>query len=223
MEYQILHPWKVNIKKAIEIQEGLRKRIILKQILKPIKKIAAVDVAFFDDEAKAAVCIFNLSDIRPIEAKTVRGKIDFPYFPGLLTFREGPLILKAFKKIKVKPDIVLFDGQGVCHPRRMGIATHLGILLNLSSIGCAKSSLYGIYNMPANERGSFSFIYDKDIKETLGVALRTRTSVKPVFVSCGYKVTLKQAKELILALTPEFRIPEPLRWAHRLAKVSGAY
>lgn len=214
----MLHPWKVNIKRAIEIQEGLRKRIILKQSLKPLEKIAAVDVAFFDDEAKAVVCIFNIADLRLIETKTVRGKIGFPYVPGLLTFREGPLILKAFEKIKTRPDIVLFDGQGTCHPRHMGIATHLGILLDIPSIGCAKSSLYGIYKMPDNTRGSYSFIYDRDTDGVLGIVLRTRTSVKPVFVSCGYKVTLKQAKELILALTPKFRIPEPLRWAHRLAK-----
>lgn len=216
----MLHPWKVNIKKAIEIQEGLRKRIILKQILKPIEKLAAVDVAFFDDEAKAVVCIFNIVDLRLIETKAARGKIGFPYVPGLLTFREGPLILKAFKKIKTRPDIVLLDGQGVCHPRHMGIATHLGILLDLPSIGCAKSSLYGIYKMPANERGSYSFIRDKDTDEILGIALRTRTGVKPVFISCGYKIDLDKAKGLILELTPKFRIPEPLRWAHRLAKES---
>lgn len=218
MDYKRLHSWKVAIAEAVKIQEKLRRRIILRHNRVPIKKIAAVDVAFSDHRAKSAVCVFSFPGLRLIELETAEEKITFPYVPGLLTFREGPVILKAFKKLRNKPQVILFDGQGICHFRRMGIATHLGILLDTPTIGCAKSHLYGSYKMPAKERGSYSFIRDKNTDECLGVVLRTRTGIKPVFISCGHKITLKQAKRLILKLSPNFRIAEPLRLAHRLAK-----
>jgi len=186
--------------------------------LPKVQSIAGVDVAFVDDEAVCAVCVFNYPKLNLVETTKAKNKISFPYVPGLLTFREGPIILCAFRKLKNKPDLVLFDGQGICHPRQMGIATHMGIILNIPSIGCAKSSLYGIYEMPEEDKGSYSFIYDKDTKEILGVALRTRRQVKPLFVSCGYKITLSQAITLILEFCPKYRIPEPLRYAHNFSR-----
>jgi deoxyribonuclease V len=139
------------------------------------------------------------------------------------------VIISAFRKLQNKPDLVLFDGQGICHPRQMGIATHLGIILNLPSIGCAKSHLCGAYQMPKDTKGSFSYIYpptksfamgvyNSNTREVLGVALRTRQQVKPLFVSCGHKISLKQAIKVTLKLCPKYRIPEPLRYAHQLAE-----
>ncbi len=217
MDYPDFHPWKVNIREAIRIQQNLRKRIISGDNLPKIKKIAGVDVAFSDNQAVCAVCIFEYPGVNLIETARVKDKISFPYVPGLLTFREGPCILKAFRKLKYKPDLVLFDGQGICHPRRMGIATHLGIVLDIPSIGCAKSHLYGVYQMPKDDKGSFSYIHDRRTKEVLGAALRTRKQVKTLFVSCGYKISLKSAIRIILKLCPKYRIPQPLRYAHSTA------
>lgn len=213
-----LHPWQVSVSEAIGIQERLRERIVVKG--KPdIHKVAGVDVGYSDGKLAAAVCIFTWSrtDLDHVEVGIAEGKVTFPYIPGLLTFREGPVILKAFRKLKNKPDVILFDGQGICHPRRMGIATHLGIILDIPTIGCAKSSLCGTWKMPGKEKGSFSFIYDKKTSKKIGAVLRTRTNVRPVFVSPGYKIGLKESIKLILKFSPIYRIPEPLRCSHRYA------
>lgn len=217
-----LHPWKVSIPKAIKIQEELKKRIVLKSRPFPVEKVAGVDVGYFGNKIIAAICVYGCarrSLAHLIEVRTAIARVSFPYVPGLLTFREGSVIIKAFRKIKNKPDLILFDGQGICHPRRMGIATHLGIILDIPSIGCAKSSLCGIYKIPGTKKGSFSFIYDERTNEKIGVVLRTRAGVKPMFVSPGYKINLRQCIELVLRLCPKYRIPEPLRCAHKYAKV----
>lgn len=219
MDYRRLHSWKVNITQAYNIQRELGKKIIFSSKDFPIKRIAGCDVAFIKNQAKAVVVIFSFPKLDLCEVQSSSLKISFPYVPGLLTFREGPVILKTFRKIKHKPDVVLFDGQGICHPRRLGLATHLGILLNIPTIGCAKTLLWGSYNPVAKSRGSYSAIYDNITREVIGIALRTRTAVKPIFVSVGYKIGLERSRELILALSPKFRIPEPLRYAHRLAKL----
>lgn len=220
MDFTNLHLWRVSVRDAIQIQQKLRKKIIVSDSLPEIRKIAGVDVAFSEDEAVCAVCVFEYPELNLIETRLAKRKISLPYVPGLLTFREGPVILEAFRKLKCRPDLVFFDGQGICHPRRMGIATHLGIVLDIPSIGSAKSSLYGVYQMPAEEKGNFSYIYDEDKKEVLGVALRTRRKVKPMFVSCGYKISLKQAIRIVLELSPKYRIPQPLRYAHHLAQAA---
>lgn len=212
-----LHPWRVSLKRALEIQKLLKKRTDLKRMPLSIKKVAGVDVSYSGDRLTAVVCVFKCSRTglkNLIEVGTAVSKISFPYVPGFLTFREGPVILKAFRKIKNRPDVILFDGQGICHPRRMGEAAHLGVILDTPSIGCAKSSLYGIYKMPAKEKGSFSFIYDKKTGEKLGAVLRTRAEVRPIFVSQGYKTGLRQCIDLVLRLCSKYRIPEPLRYAH---------
>jgi len=213
-----LHPWKVNVKGAIQIQENLRKRIILRNNPIKIRKIAGVDVAFSDNEAVCAICVFDFPGLNLIEAVKAKIRIPFPYVPGLLTFREGPAILTAFRRLQNNLDLILFDGQGICHPRRMGIATHLGIILDIPSIGCAKSHLYGVYKIPKDNKGDFSYIYDRSTKEVLGAVLRTRQQVKPLFVSCGHRISLKQTIKVILKLCPKYRIPQPLRYAHQLAQ-----
>jgi deoxyribonuclease V len=229
MNYLNLHPWKVNIKEAVQIQQKLRKKIILSSKPLKISKIAGVDVGFSDSEAICAVCVFDFPELNLIEAVKAKRRITFPYVPGLLTFREGPAVVSAFSKLQNRSDLVLFDGQGICHPRRMGIAAHLGLVLDIPSIGCAKSHLYGAYQMPKDVKGSFSYIYphpkacdvgiyDKGTKEIIGVVLRTRQQVKPLFVSCGHKISLEQAIKIVLELCPKYRIPQPLRYAHQLAQ-----
>jgi len=214
-----MHPWRVSIRQAYEIQKRLRKKITLRKENFTISRIAAVDVGFKGNLAKAAICVFDFPDLRLIETQTATAKLGFPYVPGLLTFREGPVILKAFKKVRNTPDVILFDGQGICHPRKMGIAAHLGIILGVSSVGCAKSFLYGSYEPPTKRKGSYSYIYDKTTREVLGMALCTRSGVKPVFVSCGYKIDLRRSQELVSGLCIKYRIPGPLRLAHRLSQL----
>lgn len=219
MTYSSLHPWNVSVQEAIEIQKSLKKKIILKKGSLEINKIAGADVSFSLKRrrmvAAVAVCDFvRLTVIRKVWAYS---RMRFPYIPGLLTFREGPALLAAFRKIKEEPDLIIFDGQGIAHPRRMGIATHMGILLNRPSIGCAKTPLYGDFAIPQTKRGSFRLIKERETGEVLGACLRTRKNVRPVFVSAGYKIDLQTAIEVILYCSPKYRIPEPIRLAHSIA------
>lgn len=218
MKYRTLHHWRVRPKEAVAIQNKLRKLLILKRFYGNVKTIAGVDVSFRGDgKARCAVIILNYPELKPLEIAKAATKISFPYIPTLLTFREGPAILSAFKKLKTRPDVVLFDGQGIAHPRCMGEASHIGVILDVPAIGCAKSHLYGSYSMPEKHRGSVTYLKDNK-KKTIGAVLRTKTAVKPIFVSCGHRMDLKNACKIVLSVSPKFRIPEPLRMAHQLAK-----
>lgn len=220
MKIRELHPWDVSIKEAERIQEELKAQIITNEItMDRIRRIAAVDVAYLDGRAKVVVCIFDFPDLNLLEKMTLTKEVKFPYIPGLLSFREGPLILEAFGRIRLKPDLILFDGQGIMHPKRMGIATHLGIILDIPTIGCAKNHLYGEFRLPGEKRGDYRFVYDKKNKEILGAVLRTKDNVRPVFVSIGFKVDLPAAIRIVLKTTKSSRIPEPLRFVHRLTRI----
>lgn len=184
---------------------------------RPIRKIAAVDVSFpRKGKARAGVVLLRFPHLEILETAQRTGSALFPYIPGLLSFREIPVLLKAFGALRSRPECILCDGQGIAHPRRMGLASHLGILLEIPTIGCAKSRLIGSFQEPPPNRGAFSPLLD-DQGETLGAVLRTRAQVKPLFVSPGHLIDLEKAVELVLACSPKFRIPEPLRLAHRLA------
>ena len=218
MKIKKIHSWKTSAKEAIRIQNRLSKKIKRSKVSGPVKVIGGCDASFSKDEDKvlAAVVILSFPALEVLEVVTAIRKANFPYVPGLLTFREGPALLDCFKKIKIKPRVLFFDGQGIAHPRHMGIATHMGILLDLPTIGCAKSKLFGTYKEPAPKRGSFSIIKGKD-NEILGAALRTKDDVRPVFVSLGHKMNLKDAIKLTLKVARKYRIPEPLRQAHQSA------
>ena len=215
MDYQNLHPWNVTAREAITIQADLRKRIELKDSFNQIRVVAGADVSFDKSkkEGYGGVIAYSFPELEEIERRGVRKEVTFPYVPGLLAFREAPVLLDAFASLKVDPDVILFDGQGLAHFRRMGIATHMGILLNKPSIGCAKSRLIGRYEQPGDDAGSYSPLVDRG--ETVGVVLRTRKRVRPIFVSPGNKISLKTCIEIVLKCVDGYRIPKPTREADR--------
>jgi deoxyribonuclease V len=224
MNIKKFHDWQVSSQDAINIQKELKKKVTLEcpyQSLEEIKTIAGCDVNYEKKNAivQAAVVLLSFKNLTIIEKITISKRINhcFPYIPGLLSFREGPLLLLALEKLKRIPDIILFDGQGIAHPRRCGLATHIGILIDKPTIGCAKSLLCGKYDEPENKKGAYTFIKHKQ-DEIIGAVLKTRKDVKPIFVSQGYKISLDLALKVVLACSPKYRIPEPLRWAHYYSK-----
>lgn len=207
------HSWNLNYRDAVRLQKKLANKIILYDDINIVKKIAGVDVKFISNSnlAIGAVLVFSFPELTLIEAKTYKSKSDSPYIPGLLVFREGPIIEKCFKKIKNIPDLVFYDGHGYAHPRRLGIASHMGILFNLPSIGCAKKKLCGDYQDSLIYKGDYSFLKEND--EIIGAALVTKDYIKPVFISQGHKISLSSAIKFTLDVS-KFRIPEPVRLAH---------
>ena len=213
-----LHSWKVTPERAIRIQENLRSRIILRKTFLEVKTIAGGDVSYQKEGnfLFGAMVVLSFPQMETLDVATARGEISFPYLPGLLTFREGPILIKTFQKLSLRPDILIFDGQGIAHPRGIGLATHLGIWFNLPSIGCAKTPLLGGSPIPRSRRGSFESI-QKD-GNVVGVVLRTKDRVRPVFVSPGHRVDLPTSIRVVLECCQGFRIPEPLRLAHQLSR-----
>jgi deoxyribonuclease V len=209
------HLWNLTYREAIELQKDLVKKLILHDCFGRVKKIAGVDAKYekkpYAMTVTAAVLIFSYPGFDLVEANMSSSDLKYPYIPGLLVFREGPVIEKCFRNIKNTPDLVFFDGHGYSHPRRMGLASHMGLLLDLPSIGCAKSKLCGDYKEPSGEEGSFSFIYHDG--EVVGAAVRTRVNTKPVFISAGHKISLDTAVKFALK-SSRFRTPEPTRLAH---------
>ncbi len=212
MKYLNLHSWKIKPGEAIQLQKELKKKIYLKKSFNKIKKVAGADVSYYKNKMIAGVVIFEFPNFKIIERQSFISPVNFPYIPGLLTFREGPSLLAAFKKIKNEPDIILFDGQGIAHPRRMGIATHLGLFLDKPTIGCAKSKLSGNYKDLGEEKGNYSFL--REGNEVIGAVLRTRKKVKPIFVSPGHKIDLHNSIEIVLKCTDKYKLPVPVREAH---------
>ncbi len=215
-EYKILHPWNVTPDEAIKIQNKLRDLVKVENLKTEINYIAGADISFDkgSNVVYAGIAVLKFPELEEIERSLVIMEVSFPYIPGLLSFRESPALIKAWEKIEVVPDVVVIDGQGIAHPRRFGIASHFGVLIDRPTIGCAKSLLIGKYDEPAEKAGSYSYLYDSG--EIVGVALRTRDNVQPVFVSIGHKITLEESIKIILQTVKGFRIPEPTRHAHNL-------
>ncbi|GAB63970.1 MAG: endonuclease V [Candidatus Jettenia sp.] len=217
MKFNKLHAWNVDYKKAIQIQQTLRDLLIIKKSSGKIDTIAGADVSYDkqSDYFFAGVIVFTLNKyLEQIEEATAIGKARFPYIPGLLSFREAPILLKAFRKLKNEPDIILFDGQGIAHPRHLGLASHMGLILDKPTIGCAKSRLVGEYSPVENAVGSYTKLLYKN--EVVGAALRTKINTKPVFISPGHKTNLAFAIRIVMASCYRYRIPEPIRQAHLL-------
>jgi deoxyribonuclease V len=216
MKTRKLHEWDLSYKEAIEIQRKLASQVQFTTIRKKPRIIAGLDCAFSKDGKRifAATIVIDLPDFAVIETATATRKVEFPYIPGLLSFRETPVCIDAIEKLKSTPNCFIIDGQGIAHPRRLGIASHIGLLINKPTIGCAKSRLIGTFKEPGNKKGSFSLLVDSN--EEIGAVLRTRTDVKPVYVSVGHKCTLDDAISIVLDCTTKYRLPEPSRLAHQL-------
>ena len=202
---------------AIALQKRLRGSVSRRWEGRPVRLIGAADVHFpARDRSRAALVILTFPGLDEVERSVVDSPTAFPYIPGLLSFREIPPILEAWKGLARVPDLLLCDGHGIAHPRGLGVASHLGLVLDVPSIGCAKSHLYGTREEPAGERGARSPVRDP-AGRTIGAVLRTRAGVRPVFVSTGHRIDLRTAVRFVLACSPRYRIPVPLALAHRAA------
>jgi deoxyribonuclease V len=217
MKVNYLHSWQLTHQQAKELQRELATKIILQDELDSPRLIAGADISAPDREgiATGAVVVLNFPELSLIETQLVRNKVEFPYIPGLLSFREAPLVLEACEKLVHSPDLFLIDGQGIAHPRRFGLASHLGLFLDTPTIGCAKSLLWGKHEPVGEAAGSFSYL--KDGKETIGAVLRTKERTNPIYVSVGHKLNLETAVHWVLNCCRGYRIPEPTRLAHLAA------
>jgi deoxyribonuclease V len=215
-----VHPWRVTPKQAIAIQENLRDRIITRNRFGVVKTVAGID-ASFEDEGKltrAAIVVLEFPSLELREVSVRSRRTTFPYVPGLLSFRELPAVLGAVGKLKCMPDLLLCDGQGIAHPRRFGIASHLGLLLNLPSVGVGKTRLVGAHEAVPDERGAWQPLMDND--EVIGAVLRTRSGAKPVYISVGHRISLRTAIDYVMRCTTRYRLPETTRQAHKFASVT---
>jgi deoxyribonuclease V len=217
MKIKYLHDWNVCYADAVSLQYELAGRLVLEDGHSPkLKKIAGADISYSknDDLFFAGVVVLDAASLEIIEEGSSVDHVSFPYIPGLLSFREAPVLLKAFEKIKSRPDIVIFDGQGIAHPRRLGLASHMGLFLDIPSMGCAKKKLVGDFAEPGNKKGSWSELVHRG--EKIGAVLRTKDGVKPVFISPGHKIGFARVVQTALSCCNGYRIPEPTRQAHLL-------
>ncbi len=214
MKARALHPWRVSHAQATGIQDALRPRLVVAPLPRRPRLIAGADVAYSrrTHRVYAAVVVVELPSLETVESVGVTRAATFPYVPGLLSFREVPPLLDAFEQLSRTPDAVVFDGQGLAHPRRFGLACHAGLLLDAPSIGCAKTRLVGGHGAVPDRRGASVPLRVEE--ETVGAVVRTRQGVKPVFVSPGHRADTRSAVELVLALAARYRLPEPQRRAH---------
>jgi deoxyribonuclease V len=218
MKIRQLHPWNVSAKEAVEIQRELRDRVTLCDTPGPVHLVAGIDVGIpaGTNTGNAVVAILSFPQLQIVEVQRASCTLEFPYIPGLLSFREAPVILDALEKVNNTPDLIVEDGQGIAHPRGLGIAAHIGVILDMPAIGCAKSHLFGKYAEPGPERGDSTPLLGRS-GEQVGSVLRTRTGIKPVFISPGNRIGFESSVRWALALAPKYRLPEPIRAAHRLA------
>ncbi|HEY9766596.1 MAG TPA: deoxyribonuclease V [Chroococcales cyanobacterium] len=211
-------PFSLTPAEAIAIQQRDRHQVTLEDDFGKIEFIGGTDVSSSGEDFFAAFVVLSYPDLALVEVATAFGKSPFPYLPGLLSFRELPILLEAWEKLSLLPDVVLVDGQGIAHPRRFGIASHLGVTLDLPTIGCAKSRLVGKYQEPGPNKGDSSPLCDKG--EEIGKVLRTKKAVSPLFISCGHQVSLDSALRIVLSCCTRYRLPEPTRQAHLQANIA---
>jgi deoxyribonuclease V len=217
----IRHDWRLTPPQAVALQMRLA-RLVSRRSVSPLKRllrVAGVDVSYerATDRCHAAVVVYDRLSGEVLEEATRSEPSTFPYVPGLLSFRELPPLLEALRRLHIPPDVILADAQGIAHPRRLGAASHLGLWTGIPTVGCAKSILVGQHNPLDMARGSRADLRDLKSGETLGAALRTRAAVAPVYVSVGHRISLEDALALVLACTPRYRLPEPIRQAHHLS------
>ncbi len=214
-----IHKWNLSPKEAIKLQIALKDKLDLKSSLKisHIGLIAACDVAYFKQQnlCVAAIVVCEFKSMKIVEQSTIRIHSQFPYIPGLLSFREIPPLIEATERLKTEPDVFVLDGQGIAHPRRLGLASHFGLLVDKPSIGCAKSRLIGNYDPLNYKKGSKSFLYINN--EKVGIVLRSRDGCNPIFISPGHKINIQSSLNIIKHCLTKYRIPDILRYAHHLS------
>ncbi len=210
-----LHPWDLAPSEAIALQRELATRVIKTTTFDDVEEVGGVDASYRKGIARAAIVVLRYPDLALLDYEVAERPIDYPYVPGLLSFREAPPVLEAFERLRRRPDLLIFDAQGLAHPRRFGLASHVGLLLDIPSIGCAKSKLCGEYEEPGQERGDYTYLYEDG--DVIGAVVRTRARVKPVFVSIGHRVDLPTAIHYVLRCGRGYKLPEPTRWADRIA------
>ncbi|MGG4552267.1 deoxyribonuclease V [Paenibacillus humicus] len=216
MEPRVKHSWKLTEEEAVQLQQELARQVIAEDHLADVQYVAGVDVAYSkrSDKLIAAVVILEAESLRVAESIVVEDHVQFPYIPGLFSFRELPPVIKAFQQLNTPPQLIVCDGQGLAHPRRFGLASHLGVLFDLPTIGCGKTRLLGDFEEPGLDRGAMSSLIDQG--EVIGSVLRTQDGIKPIFVSVGHKISLVTACDWILKLAPHYRLPETTRQADQL-------
>lgn len=210
------HQWNVTPKEAVQIQQNLAGQIAHQPLKSKVRTIAGVDSAFSQDGKMciAGVVLWDMNAKQPLEEHVVFGELTFPYVPGLLSFREAPHVINALRKLSQQPDVIMVDGHGVAHMRRLGIASHIGLITQIPTIGCAKSRLVGTHKNPARKRGSAATLIHKG--EKIGSVVRTQDGINPLYVSVGHKIDLSSAHKLVLQSSTKYRLPEPTRLADKL-------
>ena len=215
MKYRALHSWDVTSEEARQLQNELRSQVIQTDQFGRINTVAGVDIGLKKDTALASVVVLSFPELQVVDSVVTESPVRFPYIPGLLSFREIPPLLTTFAELQTEPDLVIVDGQGIAHPRRFGLASHLGLILDKPTIGCAKSRLWGRYEEPDSEQGAYTYLIDKE--EVIGAAVRTRANVRVVYVSIGHRISLDSARVWVLACCRGYRLPETTRYAHNAA------
>jgi deoxyribonuclease V len=213
-----LHPWALVPAEAIQLQAQLRQQLALQFDGRPVHTVAGFDMSLTGGNAHAAIVVFSYPDLKPIEGVTADVPLTFPYVPGLLAFREGPAVLAAWEKLLHEPDLLMFDGQGIAHPRGLGIAAHMGLWLQRPTIGVAKTRLYGHHDEPAQPRNSWAPLRDeREPERVIGAALRLREGGRPLYISPGHLMDVDSAVSFVIACGMGYRLPETTRWAHKFA------
>lgn len=212
------HAWPESAKEAVALQQRLKDQVVVEDRLGPVRRVAGVDVAFEEGGSmtRAAVVVLALPGLSLVDEAVARRPTRFPYIPGLLSFRETPAVLDALERLKLDPDLLLCDGQGLAHPRRFGIACHLGLIADIPSVGVAKSRLVGAHAEPEDRRGAWTPLLDRG--ERVGAALRTRPGTQPIYVSVGHRIGLQTAIDYVMGCTTRYRLPETTRQADRLSR-----
>jgi deoxyribonuclease V len=220
----VLHSWDVDAEEAVRIQEALKDRLVQQWHGRSVRTVAGIDVSVRAGHSSAAVVVLDMPSLHLLETAVADLPVHFPYIPGLLAFREGPVVLKAWERLPGRPDLVLCDGHGLAHPRGIGMASHLGLWFECPTVGVGKSLLCGQYREPGRARGDCSSLYREGaFPSEIGMMLRTRHDVKPVVVSVGHLIDLRRAVEFVLRCSPRYRIPEPLRLAHLAAGEAASH
>jgi len=211
-----LHNWNLTPAEAVKVQKEMRDRLVLSWDNRPVATIGGVDVSIKGEYTRAAIVVLRYPELTPVEAALADTPLIFPYIPGLLAFREGPAVLAAWNKLANKPDLLMFDGQGIAHPRGVGIAAHMGLWLERPTIGVAKSRLYGQHAEVGSERGDRADLLDKT-GNVIGTVVRTRERTNVLYVSPGHLIDVDHATQFVLTCSAGYRLPEPTRWAHKVA------